>query len=91
MSNLPTRTIKAGITYFARVFGAGFVLGSIRVTFLVPRLGARVAVLIEMPLMFVVILVGARFITRLFALPFGAGKVNSDVRHRIANQSKGAI
>ena len=66
MSNLPTRTIKAGMTYFALVFGAGFVLGSIRVPFLVPRLGERAAELIEMPFMFVVILVSARFITNRF-------------------------
>ena len=69
MNNLPTRTIKAGITYFALVFGAGFILGSIRVPFLVPRLGERAAELIEMPFMFVVVLVSARFITRRFALP----------------------
>lgn len=69
MSNLPIRTIKAGMTYFALVFGAGFVLGAIRVPFLVPRLGERVAELIEMPFMFVVIVVSARFITKRFALP----------------------
>lgn len=68
-SNLPTRTIKAGMTYFGLVFGAGFVLGSIRVPFLVPYLGERAAELIEMPLMFVVIWVSARFITKRFSLP----------------------
>ena len=65
----PIRTAKAGVTYFALVFGAGFVLGSIRVPFLVPRLGERMAELIEMPLMFVVVLFSARFIIRRFALP----------------------
>jgi hypothetical protein len=39
------------------------------VPFLVPRLGARVAELIEMPFMFVVIVMAARFITRRFSLP----------------------
>ena len=58
--NLATRTIKAGMTYFALVFGAGFLLGSIRVPFLVPRLGERAAELIEMPFMFVAIVVSAR-------------------------------
>lgn len=61
--------IKAGLAYFALVFGAGFVLGALRVTFLVPRLGERIAELGEMPLMFVVILVAARFVTRRFAVP----------------------
>ena len=63
------RTIKAGTMYFALVFGAGFVLGAIRVTLLVPRLGERAAELIEMPFMFVVVLVSARFITNRFNLP----------------------
>jgi len=63
------QAIKAGVTYFALVLGAGFVLGSIRVPFLVPRLGERFAELLEMPVMFVVIVFAARFITRKFALP----------------------
>ena len=69
MGTLATRTIKAGITYFALVFGAGFVLGSIRVPFLVPRLGERAAELVEMPFMFVVVWVSARFIIDRFSLP----------------------
>jgi hypothetical protein len=69
MSDLATRTIKAGITYFALVFGAGFVLGMIRVPFLVPRLGERVAELVEMPFMLVAILLAAQFIIRRFSLP----------------------
>jgi hypothetical protein len=69
MNSPPTRTIKAGVTYFALTFGAGFVLGSIRVPFLVPRLGERVAELIEMPFMFVVVFISARFIVRRFSLP----------------------
>lgn len=69
MSNLSARTIKAGMAYFALVFGAGFALGSIRVPFLVPRLGERAAELIEMPIMLGVIWLSARFITRRFRLP----------------------
>lgn len=61
--------IRAGLTYFALVFGAGFVLGALRVTFLVPRLAERIAELGEMPLMFLVILLAARFVIRHFALP----------------------
>ena len=69
MKTSSTQTIKAGAAYFALVFGAGFVLGSIRVPFLVPRLGERVAELIEMPFMFVAIVVAARYIGRSFTLP----------------------
>jgi hypothetical protein len=55
--------------YFALVFGAGFALGSFRVPFLVPRIGERIAELIEMPFMLVVVWLSARFIIRRFALP----------------------
>ena len=68
----PMRTIMAGLTYFALVFGAGFVLGAIRVPFLVPRLGERIAELIEMPFMFVIVLLSARFVAIRFSLPAGA-------------------
>jgi len=69
MNTLRLRTIKAGMAYFSLAFGAGFVMGTIRVPFLVPRLGDRVAELIEMPFMFIVIVLAARFITKRFALP----------------------
>lgn len=62
-------TIQAGLAYFTLVMGAGFILGTIRVPFLVPRLGERYAELIEMPVMLVVIVMAARFIVRKFALP----------------------
>jgi hypothetical protein len=63
------RILKAGILYFVLVFGTGFLLGTVRVPFLVPRLGARAAELIEMPLMLLAIIWAARHIIRLFALP----------------------
>ena len=63
------RIVKVGIAYFALVFGAGFVLGSIRVPILVPRVGERIAELIETPFMFVVVVMAARFIVRRYALP----------------------
>ena len=51
------------------MFGAGFVLGALRVSFLVPRFGERIAELSEMPLMFAVIVIAARFVIRRFAVP----------------------
>lgn len=45
---------KAGVLYFALVFGAGFVLGTIRTLGVVPRVGARIAELMETPVMLVV-------------------------------------
>jgi hypothetical protein len=66
------RLFKAGAAYFALVFGAGFVLGAIRVPFLVPRVGERIAELIETPFMLVVVVLAARLIARRFALPVHA-------------------
>ena len=62
------RILKAATLYFALVFGTGFVLGMIRVPFLVPRLGVRVAELIEMPFMCVAIVLAARHVVRRFEL-----------------------
>lgn len=68
------RTIlRAGAAYFALVLGAGFVLGSVRVPLLVPRLGARWAELIEMPVMLIVIVLAARWVVAHFALPPATG------------------
>jgi len=63
------KSIRAGLTYFGLVFGVGFVLGAIRVPWIAPSLGIRVAELLEMPFMFVAILLSARFVVRRFALP----------------------
>jgi hypothetical protein len=58
------RTLKAGLLYFVIVFGAGFILGPMRILLLVPRLGERTAELIEAPIMLIVITLAARWITR---------------------------
>src|SRR5436309_5182473 len=63
------RILKAGGLYFALVFGAGFVLGPIRLLWLVPRFGTRTAELMEMPVMLVVITIAARWIIRRLAVP----------------------
>jgi hypothetical protein len=65
---------RASLCYFGLVFGAGFVLGALRVTLLVPRLGIRAAELLEMPVMFVVILWSARFVLRHFGLGASASR-----------------
>ena len=61
--------LKAGALYFAMVFGAGFVLGSIRVLWIVPHFGERTAELMETPIMFVVTIVASRWIVRRLAVP----------------------
>ncbi|MBI4206601.1 MAG: hypothetical protein HY527_16385 [Betaproteobacteria bacterium] len=61
--------MKAGALYFALVFGAGFVLGPIRVLWLVPQVGERMAELMEAPIMLAVIILAARWVTRRFVMP----------------------
>src|SRR5712691_3831858 len=63
------QVLKAGVLYFAVVFGAGFVLGPIRILWVAPRLGTRMAELLEAPIMFVVTIVAARWIVRRLAVP----------------------
>ena len=57
----------AASVYFGIVFGVGFVLGAIRVSLLVPRVGARYAELAEMPLMFIAIFIAAGYLHSKFA------------------------
>ncbi|HUJ18975.1 MAG TPA: hypothetical protein VL197_13410 [Nitrospirota bacterium] len=63
------RTLKAGILYFVLVFGAGFILGPIRVLWLVPRVGVRAAELMEAPIMIAVTILAARWVVRQFEVP----------------------
>ncbi len=63
------KIFKAGGFYFALVFGAGFVLGPIRILGAVPRFGTRMAELMESPIMLVVIVAAARWIVRRMSVP----------------------
>ena len=60
--------LKAAILYFALVFGAGFVLGPIRILFIVPRFGVRIAELMEAPIMLLVIVFVSKWMVRRFRL-----------------------
>jgi hypothetical protein len=61
--------LKAGVLYFLLVFGAGFLLGTIRTLWIVPRMGSRMAELMETPIMFVVTILAARWIVMRLAVP----------------------
>ncbi len=63
--------LRAAAAYFGLVFGAGFVLGTIRVPFLVPAFGERIAELIEAPIMLAVIVLAARWVVRRFCTGCG--------------------
>lgn len=57
-------TLKAGVVYFGLVFGAGFVLGTIRTLWVVQKLGVRTAELAEAPIMFGISVLAARWVVR---------------------------
>ena len=60
--------VKAAVMYFGIVFGAGFVLGLLRILFIVPRFGARIAELLEAPVMLLVIVFAAKWVVHKFKL-----------------------
>jgi hypothetical protein len=63
------RVVKAGALYFSFVFGAGFVLGTVRTLWVVPRVGTRTAELLEAPIMLVVMILAARWTVLRLAVP----------------------
>ena len=48
------RILSTSLLYFGLVFAAGFVLAPVRILFLAPRLGERLAELVELPLMILI-------------------------------------
>jgi hypothetical protein len=64
-----TQIPKAGVLYFAIVFGAGFVLGTVRTLWILPRVGTRIAELMEAPIMLVITFAAARWIALRLASP----------------------
>lgn len=64
--------LKAGVLYFALVFGVGFLLGAIRTLWVFPRGGTRKGELMEMPVMLAVTIVAARWTVLHLGLPSAA-------------------
>lgn len=62
-------TLKAALAYFALVFGAGFLLGPLRILVLEPRFGLVAAAAIELPVLIGVMVLAARWALRHFAVP----------------------
>lgn len=63
--------LAAGALYFLLVFGAGFLLGVVRTFWLVPRLGARRAELLETPFMLAVSGLAAWWVCTWLRVPGG--------------------
>lgn len=61
--------MKQASLYFVLVFGAGFILGPIRILLVIPRVGVRAAELMEAPIMLVVIIAASRWMVRRFPEP----------------------
>lgn len=64
--------MQAGALYFVLVFAGGFVLGTLRVAFVAPALGAVIAVALEMPLILTIAWLTARAIIARLAIASSA-------------------
>jgi uncharacterized membrane protein YeiH len=56
--------VTPAFSYFARVFAIGFLFGAVRTMFVVPRLGVRLAELLELPLMLLAVFAVAGWLRR---------------------------
>lgn len=63
------RAVTAGVVYFLLVFAVGFVLGTVRVVVVVPRIGELAAVVLELPVMLAVSWVLAGVLVARFDVP----------------------
>jgi hypothetical protein len=63
-----SRFIRPALVYVGLVFAVGFVLGALRVVFVVPAIGVRWAELIEQPLMIAASWLAARRVIRRHAI-----------------------
>jgi len=63
------RALTAGTVYFLALFALGFVLGTIRVLVVAPRIGALAATAVEVPVMLAVALFTCRWAVRRWQVP----------------------
>jgi len=62
-------SFKGALCYFAIVFALAFALGTVRVLWIVPKIGARAAELAELPVLLGALVAAARWIIRQLAIP----------------------
>lgn len=63
------RALVAATAYFLALFALGFVLGTVRVTVVAPRLGALAATAAEVPLMLAAALFASKWAVRRWRVP----------------------
>lgn len=63
------KAIRVGFLYFVGVFSIGFLLGTMRVLVLIPRLGELVSTLIELPIILSAAWIVSGFLTTRFNVP----------------------
>lgn len=63
---------RGAAAYFALVFGAGFLLGSVRTLVVAPNLGELTAVVTELPLILALSWLACGWVIRRFAVPSAA-------------------
>lgn len=68
MNNHPAQPYRAGAAYFALVFSLAFLLGTARLLWVGPALGATRAVLIEVPMILLASWIAAGWLVRRFGL-----------------------
>jgi len=65
------RVVRAAASYWAVVFALGFVLGTVRVLWVIPRIGMVPATLLELPVILAASWFAAGWLVRRFALKAG--------------------
>lgn len=71
---------EAAALYFAIVFAAGFVLGSVRELWAVPRFGQRVAELIEEPIMMLGVFALMPWLVSLWVIDSAANRTRRPIK-----------
>jgi len=71
------RVAAAAALYFAIIFGAGFLLGPIRVLLLEPRVGTTISVLCEAPVLLIAMVMAARRVPGWVGLSSGLGALSA--------------